>query len=263
MLGRKQCVRSNEEWLAAYDGAIDSVSPERTAMLTEQAIARITAMNGLRCCNGWIAGKDSIVVQDLVSKSGIRCTPIIWRGVNEYPAMTEWIERNRPEGLVESVIERFTLDYIERNPGFLFCQGGNDYRQRWMAEKWRRQRLDLRGFDVLITGRRILDGNQCGSAVDGFVRGKALSPIADWTHEDLLAYIRRNGIELPPFYSWPRGFLLGSVAMGEWTERPAMGLTAREVWDELHEIDASIVEGAAGALSSARDYLEGRLTDDT
>lgn len=258
MLRRKQSIKSNDEWLRAFEDCLSNVSEERTDYLTEQAVDRIRAVRDKACCNGWIAGKDSIVVQDLIERSGIHSTPIMWRGVNEYPAMSRWIEENRPEGLSFSIVGKFTLEYIEEHPGFLFCQGGNEYRQKWMAEKWKMQREDIERFDVFITGRRIMDGNQCGKADDGFMKGKALSPIADWTHEELLAYIRRRRISLPPFYGWPRGFLLGSVAMGEWTERPTMGLTVDEVWDELSMIDGSIVESAASTLTSAREYLERR-----
>ena len=258
MLKKKQSIASNDEWLQAFETCTDSVSEERTDFLENQAVARISSVNGMKACSGWIAGKDSLVIQKLIELSGIECTPIMWRGVNEYPAMSEWVEENKPENLFISTVEKFTLKYLEDHPGFLFCQGGNPYRQKWMAAKWAKQRRDTEPYGVFITGRRLLDGNQCGSAENGYLRGKTLSPIADWSHEELLAYIKRRQIKLPPFYSWSRGFLLGSVAMGEWTERPKMGLTVDEVWQELWDIDSSIVTGAADVLTSAREFLEGR-----
>ena len=258
MLKKKQSVSSNEDWLRAFEACTDMVTEERTDFLENQAVARISSVSGMSACNGWIAGKDSLVIQRLVELSGIECAPVMWRGVNEYPAMTAWIEANRPDGLIVSTVGKFTLEYLEEHPGFLFCQGGNPYRQKWMAAKWQRQRADTAPYDVFITGRRLLDGNQCGSAENGFLRGKTLSPIADWSHEELLAYIKRRQIELPPFYSWPRGFLLGSVAMGEWTERPVMDMTISQVWEELYQIDSSIVTTAADTLTSAREFLERR-----
>ena len=130
--------------------------------------------------------------------------------------------------------------------------------------KWKRQKLDMGkyGFDLMILGRRVKDGNQCGKRSDGFVSRRGgydvLSPLAEWTHEQLLAYLRYNDLELSPFYRWPRGFLIGSIAMGEWTERAGFGMSDSQVWEEIWNIDSSIVRSAADALTSARVFLEGK-----
>lgn len=262
MLGRKQGIASNDEWLSAYETCCSAVSRERCDELAEATADRIASvLRGYRKpASGWCAGKDSIVLEHLLARFGFGHDPFMWRGVNDYPAMEAWIEANRPDGLRESVIGKFDLEFLEEHPDYLFCQGNT--RQKWMAEKWKRQRADMEGdgYDVLILGRRKKDGNQCGRAEDAYVARKgacdSFSPLADWTHEELLAYIRYNGLELPPFYSWPNGFLYGSVAMGEWTERPAMGRPESAVWDEIMQIDPSIPEAAASRLTSARRYLD-------
>lgn len=256
MLKKKQSIKSNSEWLACYASATQVVSERRSRELAEAAVNRINEVaSGLSCCSGWIAGKDSIVLQHILERSDAKFTPIIWRGVNEYPEMRLWIEEHKPSNLKESVVGKFTLDYLEEHPEYLFCQGDGT-RQKWMAAKWAKQKKDVAGYDLFITGRRLADGNVCGRKEDSFVRGKAFSPIADWSHEELFAYMAYNGIELPPFYRWKRGFLIGSVAMGEWTERPALGMTNDEVWDEIAEIDPSIIVAAAEKLTSARNYLK-------
>lgn len=255
MLGSKAHVKSNDDWLRCYEAVTDAVSRSEIDELTADTVKSIRKMARRgRVCSGWNPGKDSIVLNDLLERSGIEYDPICWRGVNEYPAMTEWFERNRPAGLKVSVVGKFTLPWLEENPDFLFCQG--DTRQRWMAEKWKHQRHDTAPYDLFAFGRRLKDGNRCGTKADGYLMGKTWAPMAEWSHEQLLAYIRYNQLELPPFYSWPRGFLLGSVAMGEWTERPCKGLSVTQVWDEIWGIDPSIIEGAARVLTSARQYLE-------
>ena len=46
--------------------------------------------------------------------------------------------------------------------------------------------------------------------------------------------------------------------MGEWTERAIMDKTENEVWQELYDIDKSIVINASSILTSAREFLESR-----
>lgn len=264
MLNKKQNIKDNSEWIEAFEKCTSEVTQERIEQITAEAIARIKHISDQHknICSGWIAGKDSIVLEHILKKSGIRYTPVIWRGINEYPAMIDWINRNKPDNLIEEVIDKFSLDFIEKNPDYLFCQG--DTRNKWMGEKWKRYKKDIpkHGFDAFLVGRRIKDGNVCGKKEEGFRRVKdgysEYAPLAEWTHEELLAYIKYNGIELPPFYEWDRGFLLGSVAMGEWTERPTAGKSVFEVWDELYNIDKSIVIKAAEKLTSAKQYLEKR-----
>lgn len=267
MLNKKQNIKDNSDWIAAFESCTSVCSREHIEALTQQAISNIRkiANSHSKLCSGWIAGKDSIVLNHILERSGISYTPIIWRGTNEYPAMIDWINRNKPEGLIEEIIDKFSLEFIEKNPDFLFCQG--DTRNKWMGEKWKRYKKDIpkHGFDAFLVGRRIKDGNVCGKKEEGFKRVKdgytEYAPLAEWSHEELLAYIRYNDIELPPFYEWDRGFLLGSVAMGEWTERPTAGKTVFEVWDELYNIDKTIVENAAKTLTSAKKYLEKRNND--
>lgn len=255
MLRKKQVITSNEEWLECRASSTIECTKDHIENITERTIERIDRiLRGKSACSGWCAGKDSIVLDDLMRKWGGQYTPIIWKGINNYPAMDRWIGDNRPRGLIESVIDKFSLAFIEKNPEYLFCLG--DTRQKWMSAKWSKQRKDTEKFDLFVTGRRLLDGNVCGNVSNDFVRNKTFSPIADWTHEELFSYIEYNGIALPPFYEWSRGFLLGSVAMGEWTERPANELSEDEVWDEIYEIDESIVHNAAQDLRRANDYLE-------
>lgn len=264
MLNKKQNIKTNKEWLEAFENCTDIYSYYEIADLQRKAILNIqeVAEKYKNICNGWIAGKDSIVIQHLIESSGIKSTPIIWRGINEYPAMKIWIEKNKPDGLIEEIIDKYTLDYLEQHPEYLFCKGKT--RQKWMQTKWLRQHKDIKkyNFDLFIAGRRIKDGNQCGSKENNYIANKGtydvFSPIAEWNAEQLLAYIKYNHINLPPFYKWDRGFLIGSIAMGEWTERAIMNKSEYEVWQELYNIDKSIVINASEKLSSARNFLEMR-----
>lgn len=260
MLRKKQSIQSNKEWLDALEKSTSLYSSMDIYLLEKATISRIrgVAFSYRNICYGWIAGKDSLVLAHILAKAEIKTTPIMWRGINEYPAMKDWVDKNKPSNLIEEVIDKYSLEFLEEHPEYLFCKG--NARQKWMATKWERQRKDIRkhGFDLFITGRRLKDGNQCGTGPNYIAKKNGYdvySPLAEWNNEQLLAYIRYNNIELPPFYSYERGFLIGSIAMGEWTERAMLDKTENEVWEELYSIDKNIVLEAAESLTSAREYL--------
>lgn len=265
MLNKKQNIKSNKEWLDALDKCTSLYSYSDIKKLEEETIQLIEKVCGKynNICSGWIAGKDSIVLQHILKKSKVKYTPIIWRGINEYPQMKEWIDKNKPKDLIEEIIDKYSLEFLEKHPDYLFCK--KKTRQNWMATKWERQRKDIKkyNFDLFITGRRLKDGNQCGSITGLFVVKKptydVFSPLGAWSAEQLLAYIKYNNIELPPFYKWDRGFLIGSIAMGEWTERALLDKTEDEVWQEIYDIDKSIVESASNKLSSAKRFMERKI----
>jgi len=264
MLSKKQSIKDNSEWIQAFEKCTDKVSISELRAKERETIELIkrTSRNYGNICSGWIAGKDSLVLDRILNKSGIGFTPTMWEGVNPYPAMVDWIKAHGPANLIVETIDKFSLEFLEAHPDYLFCKNGT--RTKWMSEKWKRYKQDMKkhGFDLFVTGRRLKDGNICGSKESGYVTKRdydTFSPLAEWSHEDVLAYIKYENIELPPFYFWPRGFLIGSVAMGEWTERPAMELSDNEVWDELYHIDKNIVTSASKTLTSAKTYLEGKI----
>ena len=267
MLVKKQSVKDNSQWLEAWETCTDLYSERDIRALEGETISRVERVTKgyKKIALGWVAGKDSLALEHLMRKTGVSYLPIIWRGVNEYPAMSAWIAENKPMTLIEEVIDKYSLEFLEAHPDYLFCQNGT--RQNWMSTKWARQTADLKkhGFDLFITGRRLKDGNRCGTAENEFLLHKPgcdhFSPLGDWYAEQLLAYLKYNEIDLPPFYKWDRGFLIGSIAQGEWTERACLDKSVNEVWAELYEIDPSIVTDAANVLTSAREYLKGVLSN--
>ena len=261
MLNKKQNIKDNAEWLNAFEHCTDKISVAEIRDLEHKTLKLINSVGNAygNICSGWIAGKDSLALDRILSKAGIDYTPVMWQGVNQYPAMIEWIANNKPENLITETVDKFTLEFLEAHPDYLFCQNGT--RTKWMSEKWKRYKADIKkhGFDLFIVARRLKDGNICGSRENGYIVKKdynTFSPLAEWSHEQVLAYIKYENIPLPPFYFWKRGFLIGSVAMGEWTERPVLDLSVDDVWREIYEIDKSIVFNAADTLTSAKTFLE-------
>jgi hypothetical protein len=106
---------------------------------------------------------------------------------------------------------------------------------------------------LLAVGRRRLDGNYCGPG--GVYTNRAgvtrYAPLMDWSHEEIFAALHYFGCALPPCYSWPRGYQVGT---GPWPARqwtPSL----HAAWDEVFHIDPDIVTDAARMLPSAAAYL--------
>lgn len=142
MLNKKQNITNNSDWIEAYNSSTELYDKKAIKHLEEETVAHIRRVTSLykNICSGWIAGKDSLVLQTVLEKAGIQFTPIIWRGINEYPAVKEWIDKNKPENLIEEVIDKYTLEFLEKHPQYLFCKGNT--RTKWMATKWERQRTE-------------------------------------------------------------------------------------------------------------------------
>lgn len=213
----------------------------------------------------WSGGKDSIVAYDILKMSGVP----IKKGVfveyyNEYPAFIKWCYDNAPDKLEFRGKVGYTLEQLEENQKLLFPEfEDKNSIASYNPHRWRVQNqfcLDHK-IDVLIMGRRVDDGNFCGKREKHFLtkNKKAVDKfniIADWTYEELLAYMRYFNSKLPPIYYWERGFQKGTHV---WTESGRLSdYPYSKNWDYLMSVDESIVYDASKVLSSARIYLAER-----
>ena len=111
-------------------------------------------------------------------------------------------------------------------------------------------------LDLIILGRRRADGTYVGRGSNIYTDGKGVtrfSPLADWTHEQVLAFIHYHQLPVPPIYGWPNGYLCGTHP---WPARQWTG-SVENGWCEVYGIDPSIVIEAAEKIDSARAFLEG------
>lgn len=238
---------TNQEWVNAYNNATSLIPISRINELEKKAILNIikTSHNFTNICNGWCGGKDSLVLQKLIDKSMIQSTPIHWEYSEEFPCVRDWYKSNRPKNCIVEVLRFFDLNFLENNNDYLFCKGNT--RKEWISKKLIIQDKDIKKyqFDLFITGRRKLDGNQCGKKENNYLTKKqnysVFNPIAEWTNEELLAYLRYNNIELPPSYWFKTGFISGT---GAWTDYDCLGRSDFEVLDELYQIDKRIIKEA-------------------
>lgn len=247
---------THEDWIRAMERVTldDRARIRRKVQETAERIAPYAS----EATFGWSGGKDSQVLRLVAEAAGVTESYLAISDL-EYPAFLAWATQNMPDGL--TVFRReWDLDWLAAHPDMLFpdAKGAG----QWFSgvQGWGRRRAirNDRPRHVLL-GRRRADGNQCGSKIgpaglglsyeqDGSV---VWSPLADWTHEDVLAALVTFRLPLPPCYRWPRGFRVGT---GSWPARQWVD-DQLHGWTEVHTIDPSVVHHAATKIPSARALM--------
>ena len=254
-LGRKQNI-GNQAWLDAVATIEDAVSLEQLDELTAATVEDIRAtMEGKRAAYAWSAGKDSIVLGHVCEAAGVTDSMI---GVCdlEYPAFAAWVQANKPAGC-EVINTHQGLDWLAKHPEMLFPQESAAAGRWFSIVQHRAQRLYFKAhkLDAIILGRRRADGNYVGRKSNIYTDGKGItrfSPLSDWSHEHILAFIHYHQLPLPPIYGWANGYLCGTHPWParQWTGGEENG------WREVYNIDKSVVITAAEYLPGAHAYLE-------
>lgn len=259
-LPRKQA-SAQVEWLTALEEIQATADRGKADAMIEEAAAdvrkRLPSI-GRYPAYGWSGGKDSMVIRLVAEAAGVSEAVLVITDL-EYPEQLAWLTDHMPAGL-EVVLRPWDLEWLSKHPEMLFPRDAATA-SRWFAgvQHWGQRRYCKdRGVDVLLMGRRRADGNYIGRGgadvyrdKDGFARW---SPLADWSHEQVLYVLAAYEVPLAPSYFWPRGFRVGTGAWParQWTESTEHG------WTEVYEIDPTVVETAALVLPSAAAFLEGR-----
>lgn len=257
MLGRKQN-SSNARWIEALNKIEELVSREELENAVATAIESIkTITQGKNVAYAWSGGKDSIVLGKVCEAAGVKNCMFAYTDL-EYPAFIKWCLDNLPKGC-ETIHFDYGIDWLAEHENMLFPKGKD-------VNKWYQlvQRAAFTKYffehnlDMMIVGHRKADGNIVGP--DGTIRKGSgeirYSPLADWPHEMILAYIHYNNLELPPIYEWQNGFRCGTHP---WPARMYVDNTENG-WREIYAIDSDIVKQAAEKISSAERFLESEVS---
>lgn len=255
VLGKKQRI-SNSEWLEAMEHIEEYITKPELDALVDQTIAEIKkATAGHKAAYAWSAGKDSIVLGEICRMAGINDCMIAVCNL-EYPAFMEWIEAHKPENL--SIINTGQdLAWLEKHPEMLFPKEAKTASTWFRIVQHRAQDKYFRenNLDMLILGRRRADGNYVGRGTNRYTNAKGItrfSPLADWPHEAILAFIHYYKMDMPPIYDWKNGYLCGTHP---WPARQWTG-DMQNAWSEIYEICPEIVQNASGRIPGAEEYIK-------
>lgn len=258
LLGRKQRV-SNSDWLEAIKEIENIVPKSELDKKVGQTVKDIKATTkGKKVAFAWSGGKDSLVLEQICYKAGIdECVLVICD--MEYREFLAWVTDHMPEKL-EVIDTGQNMEWLAAHQQMLFPQNSNIAAQWFHIVQHRGQAkyYKARELDMLLLGRRRSDGNYVGKGTNIYTDGKGVtrySPLADWSHEEILAYIHYYQVPIPPFYEWQNGYYCGTHP---WPARQWTG-SIKNGWKEVFQIDSSIVKNAAQYLQSAKDFLESEV----
>ena len=256
ILGRKQTT-DNAKWLEAaadIERLVTKQELDEAVATALEAIRQTT--EGKRTAYAWSGGKDSLVISHMCETIGIKdcvfgCCEL------EYPAFIAWCMEHKPAGC-EVINTGQNLDWLAKHPTMLFLSNSTLV-SRWfeIVQKTAIKRyVNSHGLDLVVVGHRKADGNFVGRGSNICSNGAGVtrySPLADWPHELVLAYIHYHEIDMPPIYQWKDGYRCGTHP---WPSRMGMK-SVEDGWSDVYAIDPTIVEAAAAKLDSAARFLEG------
>lgn len=255
VLGRKQRIK-NSDWIDTFGKIEQLVTKKELDRLVEKTVKEIKKKTkGKKAAYAWSGGKDSLVLGEICRRAGI--TPCVLVISNlEYKEFTEWVEGHKPPEL--SIINTGQdIKWLANHLQMLFPQDSK-FAARWfqiVQHRGQTKYYKEQELDMLLLGRRRADGNYVGKGDNIYTNGQGVtrySPMSDWTHEQVLAYIHYYNLEMPPIYDWKNGYLCGTHP---WPARQWTG-SVENAWAEIYEIDSSIVTEAAEHIQSAKDFLE-------
>ena len=255
ILGRKQRIK-NSEWINAMENIESLVSKKDLESLVKKTVADIKRKTkGKKAAFAWSAGKDSLVLGQICHMAGINACVLVVCNL-EYPAFLKWVEANKPPEL-EIINTGQDLRWLSNHPHMLFPQDSKTAAQWFHIVQHRGQARYYKDHElnVLLLGRRRADGNYVGKGENIYTNGQGVtrySPLSEWSHEQVLAFIHYYNVALPPIYEWKNGYLCGTHpwAARQWTGSVENG------WKEVYEIDRSVVKEAAEHIPSAKAFLE-------
>lgn len=264
---RKQTSR-NEDWIQLWNACTKIVSAKRLDELEADAVERahMIARVYARVGYGWSGGKDSVVLANILQLAKLGTLPHFCSlHAFEYPSIERWLYLHAPRDTQFIRATDYDVDFLNENPRYLFPDPTDKKVRGEYTKEWRKQEKKFcreNGIDVIIAGRRIEDGNACGQKKAGVYtntnKGTGITScnlIAEWTHAELLAYIKSRNLPLPMFYAWPNGFVFGTHA---WTERDRVNNSINDTFDEVFVLDDMAIKKAASkGLRAAQEYLAG------
>lgn len=251
---------SNDDVARVWSTITEYVTEEEAerAVMTAAAETRLV-LNGRTddAVYGWSGGKDSIALQVVMERAGVRRALLGTLPHLEFTAYVEWVAAHQPDGLTHLGNTAITPAWLAKpeNDRYLFPENSRDgYRWTLLGTRWAQHLYQEQQRPRLqIYGRRTADGNSIPSTPYGIHKTRRLTsycPIRDWSHELVLAVIHYNRRALPPVYGFPNGWKTGT---GSWPGRRVGDRDAS--FAETYAIEPGLLHAAAPDLPAAADWL--------
>lgn len=251
---------SNADVQRVWETITEYVTEDEAARAVEEAAAETrTVLDGRpdQAVYGWSGGKDSIALQIVMERAGVRRALLGTIPQLEFQSYMRWVDEHRPDGLVHIPNNEITPAWLARpgNDRYLFPTSSSDGYKWTMLGTRRAQHLYQRehGPTLQIYGRRTMDGNSIPATPYGIHKTSRLTsycPLRAWSHELVLAVIHYNRRPLPPVYGFPDGWKTGT---GSWPGRRVGDRDAS--FAQTYSIEPDRLHEAAPHLPAAADWL--------
>lgn len=221
---------TNEDWLNAWHHVGDLISQrevdEAVDKMCDWMRKHLAGLGNVAL--GWSGGKDSTVLWWLADMCGYSRRFNVIASNLEFDTALEFYRGQTDLILVD--FSDLTPEWVMQDPGErLFNRGRSRpyYEMTWAGQAAFQKEHDI---NVLLFGRRTIDGNSVKSPL--YRRGDAwiCNPLRDWSHELILGCMHYYALPLfPPHRDyWPNGWVNTSsrfVARGSWEEVMAIDPT--------------------------------------
>lgn len=256
---------TSEEWAYCFEHIEEFISKEDVIKAYNSTLDFIRqTIKGHNVAFGWSGGKESIVLADLMRDTSVHRSVLALNSCLCYSSFTKWCLEHKPKDC--EVFDSYqTLNFrVMRQLGIeAFSDDLKQYHKftEMTDHKAYPYFCKKNGITMFILGRRKRDNNICGKAPHYITTNKlrdycCFSPMAEWTTEEVLGYIRyfKGGYEaLPPQYRYVNGWQQGSDAP---IYLHLEGKTRNEMWQLVYDNDKELVERASSYLKSAQIFLK-------
>ena len=245
----------NNDWIETLNNIENIISKEHIDNLSKETLCRAKRiLKNKKAILSFSAGKDSIVLEHLLRPLGL--ASIMAYCYLEYPEFISWVKMNKPQNC-ELINSGQDLEWLSKNQEMLFPDNSKKA-SRWydiVQHKVQNKYVKENNIECLVLGRRNADGNNCGQE-GSYMKGNCLiyNPLYNWSHEEILAYLHYNKLELPPIYKYPNGYKQGTHNWASY--RLYDGETIKDALDRLYKIDKNIIIQAKDYIPEIRSYYE-------
>jgi len=262
-LGRKQN-ETNDHFLKVWHSIGEYVSQEEAERAVDDAVEEVLRVtHGKRVGYGWSGGKDSIALQVVMEKAGIRKCYMAFVSALSFRNYLPWCLEHGPASLEVRDYDRVNVGWLAKHPQYIFNQQDHSIWSRFCQVRGHDSFCLDNRLDMVILGRRRQDGNYIGPKGSKTAtknnRVSLYSPLADWSHEMVLAVIHYfKGRQLPDLYTYPEAFVEGTPIWPDYYKSGEdMATSYRRIW----EIDRTLVERAARYIPSAAQFIKQQLNE--
>lgn len=247
------------DWLRAWENP--GVSEEELERLENESVRFIQEnVEGSVLC-GHSFGKDSLVLYDLYKRAGFR-EGIFGANIWQFPSLLDY-QSEHPEPDVMVLMSDKDWDWlIKQGP---FSRSSEEYMRmhRTLNTGPINRYLDQNKIDTYVVGRRWADNNNIPKSkirYRGKHQTKVIHPIADWSHEAILAYLKKYDIPLPSMYFMDSsGFENGTNA---WAIMNIKDRPESEIWELLWKDEPRIVVEASHYLEEPYKLIAKKIKEE-